>query len=73
MTEDEAWLLDEVAHKRREDVALVYAEMLLTRRDDFDWPTINRAIVERWSQSGLSWIKKRAWQNIAAATKGGRQ
>lgn len=28
-----------------------------------DWPCINRAILERWSMSGLEWIKRRAWKD----------
>lgn len=26
-----------------------------------DWPRVNAAILERWSVSGLTWIKQQAW------------
>jgi hypothetical protein len=58
-------ICDEVADKRikRKDVALSYAFALLSaaaKADSPDWGTINRAILARWSMSGLEWIKKRA-------------
>jgi len=30
--------------------------------DRQDWTTINMAIIERWSESGLEWIKREAWK-----------
>lgn len=51
----------EVADKQmhRADLALTYALAMMS-----DWPTdwgrVNRAILTRWSESGLVWIKERA-------------
>ncbi len=28
-----------------------------------DWGVINRAIIDKWSKSGLLWIKERAWKS----------
>lgn len=47
--------------KVREDAALVYAQALHSR-DPIDWPSLNRAILKRWSRSGLAYIKARAWK-----------
>ena len=27
-----------------------------------EWPKVNAAIVDRWSKSGLTYIKNRAWK-----------
>jgi hypothetical protein len=59
-------LLAEIADKRmkREDVALTYAMAIKSAAQDAeqpDWPLINKAILARWSQSGLGFIKKRAF------------
>lgn len=56
-------LLDEIANPKatRDGVALTYALALRTP-SQVDWPTVNRAIVARWSYSALDYIKRRAWQ-----------
>lgn len=61
MIDVQGQLLAEIADRRmkRANVALTYAFGL--RQGGVDWPTVNRAIVERWSRSGLEWIKHRAW------------
>jgi hypothetical protein len=48
----------------QKDIALTYAMALRSataKADIPDWETINRAIIKRWSMSGLERIKKRAW------------
>ena len=60
LTADE---LDELDDKRckRKDVANTYALILRDNRDEVDWAKINKAIMERWSVSALTWIKEQAW------------
>jgi len=55
-------LLEEIADKRmkQKDIAQTYA-LALRSRDEMDWRVVNKAIVERWSHSGLEHIKKMAW------------
>lgn len=53
----------------RDDIAVMYAEYL--NRDHWDWSVINGAIVERWSMSGLRYVKDKAWR-LAEARKGVR-
>lgn len=64
----EETLLEEVADKRtkREDIAQTYALALKTA-GYFDWRKINLAIVDRWSLSGLEWIKQSAWGEARSA------
>ena len=49
--------------RRRDDVVAAYADEL---RNDFynphEWRRINMAIVDKWSEAGLRYIKGRAWQ-----------
>ena len=57
--------IDDVAffvglHRTRADMALSYA-YLLTHQAGIDWTEINMGIINRWSLSGLRWIKARAW------------
>ena len=42
--------------------ARVYKKMIL-RPNSYDWPTINAAIIERWSVTGLERIKQLAWSS----------
>lgn len=49
----------------RDDVAVEYADVLAFRHL-VDWPGINRAIIARWSKSGLEYIKRAAWKLRAA-------
>lgn len=32
-----------------------------SKSSEVDWKRINEAIIERWSLSGLEWIKNQAW------------
>lgn len=56
-------LLTEIADKRmkRNNVATTYA-LALRSSGPTDWATVNRAIMQRWSISGLRYIKERAWR-----------
>lgn len=59
----EATLLDEIANPifKRADVAVTYGLALRSsERDRIDWGKVNRAILARWSQHALMWIKDRA-------------
>jgi len=55
-------LLDEIADKamRQKDVAQSYALAILSSEKP-DWIVVNRAIIGRWSHSGLQRIKRMAW------------
>ena len=56
-------LLREVAMKEitRNSLALTYA-MALHSDNPTDWGKVNEAILNRWSFSGLEYIKTRAWK-----------
>lgn len=55
-------MLQEIADKKckRKDIARTYA---LALRSDHpcNFAKVNKAIIERWSVSGLNWIKTAAW------------
>ncbi len=58
-------ILTEIAEKAatQKDVALTYAMAMKSAAqgaDTPDWPIINRAIIARWSMSGLERVKKMA-------------
>lgn len=54
-------MLDELAKARtRIDAANIYADGLQCQ-GEIDWPRINAYLIERWSRSGLAYIKKQAW------------
>lgn len=58
------WLHLQVRRPTRVDVASRYAAMLTTywgRMGDLHCTSLNMAIANRWSMSGLQWIKMRAW------------
>ena len=62
-------IVREVADKamKQRDVALTYAMALKSSAqgaDKPDWETINKAILARWSMSGLERIKKLAWDAV---------
>lgn len=67
----ERCLLAEVADKRmtREDVAVTYASALRACPEDVSWPTVNTAIMERWSLSALRYIKREAWTLVSERAK----
>lgn len=68
----EEYILSEIADKslRRIDVAKTYALAIRSESatgEGLCWAKINRAIIERWSRSGLEWIKQKAWSGRAFA------
>jgi hypothetical protein len=56
-------ILEEIADKKatRDSIATTYA-FCLKSDEQIDWPKVNKAIMERWSFSGLKWIKEKAWK-----------
>ena len=46
--------------KTRKDIAVVYAAALW-QSAPVEWAAVNLAIKERWSMSGLKYIKELAW------------
>ena len=62
----ESTLLDEIKHKevKRKHIAQTYALALRSsehREGRIDWAKVNKAIMDRWSRSGLVYIKNMAW------------
>lgn len=55
-------LLREIAmpEAKQKDISTTYA-LALRSSDHTDWITVNRAIINRWSMSGLQRIKNMAW------------
>ena len=59
----EATLLAEIEmpESKRLDIAKTYTLALRSsERDRIDWGKVNRAIIAKWSMSGLNWIKNKA-------------
>ena len=56
-------LLDEIHNPRlrQKDIATTYRLAILSS-DETDWKEVNKAIITRWSKSGLERIKKMAWR-----------
>lgn len=63
-------LLQEIQNKSitRKSLALTYA-MALCSSERVNFGRVNMAIVERWSVSGLIYIKKQAWKLIETKRK----
>lgn len=64
-------LLTEISRKgsTRESIALVYrdgirAHLKQAPPDFVDWPTVNAALLARYSVSGLNYIKAKAWREV---------
>ncbi len=58
-------LVDETEMKgiTRKSIALTYAMAMCSSECDMvDWGRVNKAIIERWSFSGLEYVKERAWK-----------
>ena len=55
-------LLSEIEDKAvtKKHLAMTYA-LALRSSEETDWPKVNRAILNRWSMSGLHDIKRMAW------------
>jgi len=52
----------------RDDVAVGYADAIGVM-GFVNWPEIDQAIMERWSRSGLEYIKRAAWNRRAGEEK----
>lgn len=61
MTNCEITILNEISHKecKRNDIALTYYFCMVSS-ENIDYAKVNKAIIERWSFSGLEYIKKEA-------------
>ena len=59
----EITILNEIKQKecKRKDIALTYYFCMVSK-EDIDWEKINKAIIKRWSFSGLEYIKKEAYE-----------
>jgi len=56
--------------KNRDDMAVYYSVCIfIYKGDDPIWQRINSAILQRWTPSGLEYIKKTAWKIIKANQK----
>lgn len=53
----------------RDGVAQTYA-MALVSSWPTDWKKANAAIIERWSSSGLEYVKNKAWKIVKQKSKG---
>lgn len=55
-------MLDEIADKGsvQKDIAQTY-HLALRSSEETNWSEVNRAIIKRWSRSGLERIKEMAW------------
>jgi len=64
MITPEEYIIRECADKnlKQADIARTYAVLIkLPDCKELDWKSVNKAIVARWSTSGLISVKKRAW------------
>lgn len=62
-------LLREIQDKafKQKDIANTYALSIISEQksdEEIDWKKVNKAIIERWSKSGLNCIKEMAWKII---------
>ena len=59
-------LLMEINSKecKRKDIALTYSMAILSS-ETTNWVKVNRAITNRWSMSGLRYIKELAWKKLS--------
>jgi hypothetical protein len=52
-------------NNKRNEIAFEYGRLLQSYgTEGLNWQRVNRAIIERWSESGLSYIKNRAWKIV---------
>jgi len=58
-------ILREIENKKMKqaDIAKTYA-LAINSIEQVDFPEINRAIIARWSKSGLNRIKVLAWKSV---------
>ena len=65
MVDPQAVILREIQEYKlvQKSVALTYV-FCIRQQSEVDFGVVNRAIIERWSMSGLKRIKKMAWKHI---------
>ena len=61
----EKTIIEEIGKKqfKRNNVAISYA-LCIVSLEKVNWTKVNNLIIERWSISGLEYIKKKAWKII---------
>lgn len=66
-----AWIFNEIEGKEftRKDVARTYSILLQKNTPMDKFVEINKAIIKRWSPSGLRWIKEQAWKIAKAEAR----
>ena len=66
----EKCILEEIDNEecKRNDIAVTYA-FCISSSENPNFGKINRAIVQRWSRSGLDYIKRKAWKLIEEAQR----
>ena len=50
--------------RNKEEGAQLYAVFLSQYGDRADWKSINQAVIDRWSLSGLTDVKDMAWERL---------
>ncbi len=58
-------ILNKLKEKKvtRDDIVPFYAQVIYWK-DCFDVVKVNKAIMDKWSKSGLIYIKQRAWKEL---------
>jgi hypothetical protein len=57
----------------QKDAAKEYSNLIFAGQvlgNDIDWDKINKAIINRWSMSGLRRVKEMAWSILKGKTNG---
>ena len=57
-------LLGDVAAMKRDDVVPYYVSLIKNNASDKDIKATNKKILSKWSSSGLSYIKDKAWKIV---------
>lgn len=60
------WIMNEIEDRAFKRKAVAHTYSILIQKGHREFGEINRAIVQRWSESGLAWIKRQAWKQVAA-------
>ncbi len=53
------------------DVAQTYA-LALRKSDPVDWTRLNTAIIDKWGEKKLIWVKGRAWDYVEGRREFGK-
>jgi hypothetical protein len=63
VSEQTAWDEWVALFANRDEMADKYADLLMRYEPTWKkWPTLNLAILDRWSPAGLRYIKQKAWR-----------